>query len=61
MPEACKKCQRMMEEGAVLLSERVKGCLTVVVTFKQVIVQGWKCALERSQHRHGGLKKPGVF
>lgn len=29
-----------------------KDVLTVVVTFKQVIVQGWKCSLERSQKSH---------
>lgn len=37
MSKACKKCHGMMKEGAVMLSERVRECPTVVVTFELVV------------------------
>lgn len=55
MPEACKKCHGMMEEGTGLLSERVKGwmpycggdihtshCSRMEVCLREVTSESWR-------------------
>lgn len=43
--EACTECHGVREERAVMLSERVRECLTAVLTFERVMVQGMEVCL----------------
>lgn len=56
MPEACRKCHGMMEEGVTLLSERVKGG-----DIQTSHCSRMKVCLGEVTACHGGLKRPGVF